>query len=99
MEHKVKLNLNTNVVGHKDISIEVSGDGRKLGTVLISKGNFEWLPSPKSKKKHRLSWTKFAEMMTAGKVAKAKAKRKSAKKAAPAKKAVPTKTAAARRAA
>jgi hypothetical protein len=85
MEHKVKLNLNTNVVGHKDVSIEVSGGGRKLGTVLISKGNIEWLPSPKSKNKHRLSWTKFAEMMTAGKVAKAKPKNKPARKATPAK--------------
>ena len=83
MEHKVKLNLNANVVGPKDISIEVSGDGKKLGTVLISKGNIEWLPSPKSKNKHRMTWTKFAEMMTAGKVAKAKSKKIPAKKAPP----------------
>lgn len=80
MEHEVKLNLNTNIVGYKDISIVVSGDGRKLGEVLISKGNIEWKPSPKSKKKHRLTWTKFAEMMTKGKVVKAKPKKKPAKK-------------------
>ena len=89
MEHKVKLNLNTNVVGHKDVSIEVSGGGKKLGTVLISKGNIEWLPSPKSKKKHRLPWEKFAAMMTEAKVVKAKPKKEpAAKKAAPRKVAV-----------
>ncbi|GAB2587614.1 hypothetical protein GCM10027034_20020 [Ramlibacter solisilvae] len=79
MAHTVKLNLNTNVVNHKDVSIEVSGSNGKLGTLLVSKGNIEWLPSPKSVKKHRLSWAKFAQLMQdQGRPARAKPKKPAA---------------------
>lgn len=81
--HKVKLNFNTNVVSHKDVSIEVSSSGGKLGTLLVSKGNIEWLPSPKSVRKHRLSWAKFAQLMQEqGRPARAKPKKVAAKKPA-----------------
>lgn len=94
MAHKVKLNLNTNVVNHKDVSIEVSGKDGKLGTLLVSKGNIEWLPSPKSVRKHRLSWTKFANLMQElGRPARAKPKKPPTPKPA-AKKAAATRRAA-----
>ena len=68
MAHKVKLKLDTKIiVGPKDFEITVRNSSRKLGTLLISKGNIEWLPSPKSVKKHRFSWTQFAELMQEGK--------------------------------
>ena len=35
-----------------------------MGTVLISKGNIEWVPSGNSVNKKRLSWVKFAELMS-----------------------------------
>ncbi len=80
MAHDVKLNLNTSIVLHKDVAIDVSTSAGKLGTLLVSKGNIEWMPSKKVKKKHRLSWTKFAELMEAeGKPAMAKPKRPKAK--------------------
>jgi hypothetical protein len=63
MAHKVKLRLHTNVVASKDVEIEVHESSGKLGTLLISKGNIEWLPAWKSIKKHRLRWVKFAELM------------------------------------
>jgi hypothetical protein len=51
----------------------VNSDGAKLGTLLISKGNIEWVPANKSVKKYRLSWERFAETMEAsGKLAKRK---------------------------
>lgn len=81
MAHQVKLNLNTNVVGSKDVSIDVSGADGKLGKLLVSKGNIEWLPSPKSKNKHRLSWAKFAKLMEEqGKPARVRVKKKAGAK-------------------
>lgn len=65
MAHQVTLDISTKFVLHKDVEVEVKKDGRKLGTVLISKGNIEWLPSGNHVNKKRLSWSKFAELMVA----------------------------------
>ena len=59
------MDLSTKVVLHKDVTVDVKKDGSKLGTLLISKGNIEWVPSGNYAYKKRLSWTKFAEMMEA----------------------------------
>ncbi len=60
-------------VMHKDFEIVVRNDEGKLGTLLISKGNLEWLPKGDSVNKRRLSWKKFAEFMDQyGKPVKAK---------------------------
>lgn len=61
--HEVNLNLHTKIITHKDVEIEVKSDGSKLGTLLISKGNVEWLPANNSVTKYRLSWEQFAEIM------------------------------------
>ena len=63
MAHEVTMDISTKFVLHKDVEIEVKKDGRKLGTVLVSKGNIEWLPAGNSVNKKRLSWSKFAEIM------------------------------------
>lgn len=63
MAHEVCIDLNSKFVLHKDIEVSIKKDGKKLGTVLISKGNIEWLPSGNSVNKKRLAWTKFAEIM------------------------------------
>ena len=47
----------------KDMTFDIKSDGSKLGTLLISKGNVEWIPSNNSVNKYRLSWEAFAEMM------------------------------------
>ena len=48
MAHEVSAKLHTKVVAHKDLEIEIKtiddGTSSKLGTLLISKGNIEWLP-------------------------------------------------------
>lgn len=73
MAHEVRVNLNTSIVLHKDVEIVVQTSEGKLGTLLVSKGNIEWLPANKSVNKHRLTWKKFAELMsTQGKPAKVK---------------------------
>jgi hypothetical protein len=63
MAHEVNATFHKKVVGNKDIEVNVKKDGSKLGTLLISKGNIEWLPSPKSVKRSRFSWRKFAAIM------------------------------------
>ena len=65
MAHEVTLDISTKFVLHKDVTIEVKKDGRKLGAALISKGNIEWVPAGNSVNKKRLSWAKFAELMVA----------------------------------
>lgn len=73
MAHEVSLEINSTFVLHKDVKVNVKTDEGKLGTLLISKGNIEWLPSGNSVNKRRLSWTKFAALMELqGTVAKAK---------------------------
>ena len=65
MSHEIIMDISTKFVLNKDVTVEVKEDGNKLGTVLISKGNIEWLPAGNFKNKKRLSWSKFAEVMTA----------------------------------
>lgn len=67
MAYDVAIDLGPLPVGNKDIEVEVRSDGKKLGTVLISKGNIEWLPSGNSVNKHRLTWKKFAQLMESSK--------------------------------
>ncbi|TAJ85324.1 hypothetical protein [Reyranella sp.] len=63
MAHQVTLDISTKFVLHKDVEIEVKKDGSKLGTLLISKGNIEWVPARNSVNRKRLSWQRFAAMM------------------------------------
>ncbi|MBB4125817.1 hypothetical protein GGR77_001088 [Xanthomonas translucens] len=63
MAHEVTLDISTKFLLHKDVTIEVKKDGKKLGTALISKGNIEWVPAGNSVNKKRLSWAKFADLM------------------------------------
>jgi hypothetical protein len=73
MAHEVRVKINTAVVANKDLEVEVKTDGGKLGTLLISKGNVEWLPTGNYINKRRLSWAKFADFMEDyGKLVKAK---------------------------
>lgn len=63
MSHEVSINLNTRVVSKKDMEIEIKTDDGKLGTLLISKGNIEWLPAGNSVHKYRMNWKAFAALM------------------------------------
>lgn len=84
MAHQVTLDIATKFVLHKDVKFEVKFNSKKLGTLLISKGNIEWLPSGASVNKKRLTWTQFKTLMEGtGKSAKVKkrAKTQAAKKA------------------
>ena len=61
--HDVSFNIPQKVLLAKDIEFDVKSNGKKIGTLLISKGNIEWVPAKNSAKKHRLSWERFAAVM------------------------------------
>lgn len=63
MSHEVRVKIDTAVVAHKDFEVVVKSSKGKIGTLLISKGNVEWLPRGNSVNKRRLSWAKFADFM------------------------------------
>lgn len=63
MAHEVTMDISTKFILHKDVKVEVKKDSKKLGTLLISKGNIEWLPANNSVNKKRLSWVKLAELL------------------------------------
>jgi hypothetical protein len=67
MAHEVIAKIHTKIVAHKDLEIEVKtitdGNSSKLGTLLISKGNIEWLPKGNSVNKKRLTWSQFAALV------------------------------------
>jgi hypothetical protein len=69
MAHEVIATLHTKVVAHKDLEIVVKtitdGKASKLGTLLISQGNIEWLPKGNSVNKKRLTWSQFAALWEA----------------------------------
>ena len=70
MAHEVIATLHTKVVAHKDLEIVVKtitdGKSFKLGTLLISQGNIEWLPKGHSVNKMRLTWDQFAALWEKG---------------------------------
>lgn len=63
MAHEVTMELKSTFVLRKDVSFEIKKNESKLGTLLISKGNVEWIPAGNSVNKRRISWAKFAELM------------------------------------
>jgi hypothetical protein len=63
MAHEVRVKMNTAVVAHKDFEVVVRNEEGKLGTLLISRGNVEWLPKGNYVNKRRLSWAKFTVFM------------------------------------
>lgn len=63
MAHEVAMTLSDKFILSKDVNYEIKKDGKKLGELLISKGNIEWLPTGNHANKKRMSWVKFAEVM------------------------------------
>ena len=62
-KHRISFEIPQRLLLRKDIEFEVSSDGRKLGTLLVSKGNIEWIPANNKKNKFRLTWEAFAKVM------------------------------------
>ncbi len=63
MAHEVRMDISNAFVSKTDVTFDIHEDSTKLGTLLISRGNIEWVPAGNSVNKRRLSWSKFAELM------------------------------------
>ena len=61
-KHSLKLNLPSTEIANSDVIIDVFQDGKKHGTLKISKGAIDWHPknanSPIS-----LNWTQFDKII------------------------------------
>ncbi len=64
--HEALFEIPQKCVHAKDIEAEeVRSDEAKLGTLLISAGNIEWVPAKNSVRKFSLAWERFSEVMIA----------------------------------
>ncbi|MFT6735753.1 MAG: hypothetical protein ACJAS9_003967 [Polaribacter sp.] len=64
MANQVKINIKASVeVTHTDFEVVVKNNDGKLGTLLISKRNIEWMPKGNYVNKLRLSWSRFSDFM------------------------------------
>lgn len=61
-QHNVYVNLPWRELGNADAFFEIYRDGKKLGTMTISKGALEWYPT-KAKRPYKISWTSFDKMI------------------------------------
>ena len=61
--HDVAFSIPEKFVLSKDVEFDVRSDGQKLGRLLISKGNIEWVPANNIVNKYRLSWEAFAKLI------------------------------------
>lgn len=61
-KHNVYVNLPGVELGKKDVFFDVYKDGKKFGTITISKGSIEWYPTH-AKKTHKMGWSKFDKMV------------------------------------
>jgi hypothetical protein len=61
--HEVSFLIPQKFVLAKDVEFHVTSNGARLGKLLISKGNIEWMPAYKSVKKRRLTWEAFDALM------------------------------------
>ncbi len=61
-KHNVYLTLPNAELGKSDAVFDIYQDGKKLGTITISKGSIEWYPNI-AKQPYSLSWSQFDKMM------------------------------------
>jgi hypothetical protein len=60
--HETRLEIRHGItVVNTDIEVEVRADGKRLGTLKISRGSIDWTTSPKQIPR-RFSWERFAEL-------------------------------------
>ena len=67
MAHEIHLATNISQVVNKDITITVktgsSGNLGKLGALLVSKGNVQWIPAGNSANKYQIAWSDLADLI------------------------------------
>ena len=62
MAHKVKFSTPELDVQRADVEFSVSNEGKKMGTLKVSKGSVVWTPKDYTYG-HKLSWNDFGIVM------------------------------------
>ncbi len=63
MAHTIKLTMTVPEISKIDTCYEIKHNGRKLGTLKISKGGIEYLPKGNSKNSIKKTWLQFDTLM------------------------------------
>jgi hypothetical protein len=62
--HEVRLKIAKPIeIQRTDIELEVSSNNAKLGSLKISKGSVDWIPSNNSINYYELTWEQLAQIM------------------------------------
>lgn len=62
MAHKVSMRQPKDTVVNRDVEFMIYKNNRKLGTLRISRGSIDWIPSNGTVARY-LSWSDFALIM------------------------------------
>jgi len=62
MSHDVQFTLPKRTLGKADVRFEVKRDGKRFGTLAVSKGSLVWFPSYTTYG-YKMGWEKFEKMM------------------------------------
>lgn len=62
MAHDVRFSIPERELGKADIEFIIKKDGKRFGTLRISKGSVVWIPKDKTYG-HKSGWIKFDEFM------------------------------------
>ena len=62
LKHDVLATLPGVLLGKMDAFFDINQDGKKLGTITISKGSIEWYPK-NAKQPYKLTWTAFDKIL------------------------------------
>ena len=60
--HDIDVTIPAQSVRNTDLVINIKGDGRQFGRLLVSRGSIDWVPA-NSPITRRMSWERFAELM------------------------------------
>ncbi len=63
MQHEVKFSIPERELGKADIEFKVKRNGKKFGTLKVSKGSVVWVPKDNTYG-FKMNWNDFDEQMT-----------------------------------
>jgi len=64
MKHDVKFSIPERELGKADIEFTIKKDGKKFGTLKVSKGSIVWVQKDNTYG-HKMNWDKFDTIMKA----------------------------------
>lgn len=62
MAHEVDFSIPSRDLGRSDVEFNVKKDGKKIGTLKVSKGSVVWFPTDTSYG-YKLTWSEFDQLM------------------------------------